>query len=50
MKIIKGASEIKACCASCNGSGWSGGVDGFVKVVQLPKMIIEYQQAKQRAA
>ena len=32
---------------SCRGGG---GVDGFVKVVQLPKMIIEYQQAKQRAA
>lgn len=45
------ASEIKACCAACNGSGWSGGVDGFVKVVQLPRMLLEQNKAgKQRAA
>lgn len=51
MKIIKKASEIKACCASCNGSGWSGGVDGFVKVVQLPRMILElHNTSKQRVA
>ena len=50
MKIIKKASEIKACCASCNGSGWSGGVDGFVKIVQLPKCVLKQQMSKQRAA
>lgn len=50
MKIIKQASEIKACCASCNGSGYSGGVDGFIKIVNKPICILEQLKQKQRAA
>ncbi len=52
MKVIKQASETKACCASCNGSGWSGGVDGFIKIKKLPvcESIFKQKIQKQRAA
>lgn len=52
MKVIKQASEIKACCASCNGSGYSGGVDGFIKITQQPtvKLVLQKEIQKQRAA
>lgn len=51
MKVVKQASEIKACCASCNGSGYSGGVDGFIKITKMPKLIMhQHFQQKQKAA
>jgi len=50
MKVIKQASEIKACCASCNGSGYSGGVDGFAKIKKIPLVLLHQQAQKQKAA
>lgn len=52
MKVIKQASEINACCASCNGSGYSGGVDGFIKTKNMPslKFILDQKLQKQKAA